>query len=186
MFKSKTLGRLTVQIPDQNNRYTLVTETSIPLPEGGLLYSGLLSPVNDNRSAETQLFVSNDLLKYTFTKKISQDKYEVGIGLPFSQKIFELVYSTHSDNPYSFYGTATDLRTGKIYKFTWQETEEPAILGTLLLIIAGIAAVVCSLADIVGLIANWQCKRVKVNYGVQFIWQKKELDITCGVECVEK
>ena len=186
MFKSKALGTLTVQIPDQNNRYTWITETSIPLLEGGLLYSGVLSPVNDSRSAETQILVNDDLRKYTFTKKMAEGKYEVGIGLPFPEKTIEITLFTHSDNNQSFYGVAKDLRTGKTYKFTYLDVNEPLTTGTVVIIAAGVAAIAGAIVDIVGMIANWQCKKVKVNYGLNFSWQKKELDIGCSVDCVEK
>jgi len=186
MFKSKILGTLTVQIPDQNNRYALITEISIPLLEGGLLYSGVLSPVNDNRSAETQFFVSNDILKYTFIKQIGPDKYEIGIGSPLSQKTFELLISSHSDDVQSFYGTSLDVKSGKIYKFAYSNATEPTLPGVIAFIILGIATLVGSLTDIVGLIADWQCKRVKVNYGLHFNGEKKELTFGCGVDCIDK
>jgi hypothetical protein len=186
MLKSKTLGTLTVQIPDQNNRYVLVTDVCIPLLEGGLLYSGVLSPVNDNRSAETQFFVSNDILKSTITKQTGSDKYEIGIGPALIQKNFELLISNHSDDVQSFYGTTLDVKTGKIYKFSYTSTGEPTLSGASSFIILGIATLVGSLTDIVGLIANWQCKRVKVGYGLNFNGEKKELNIGCKVDCIEK
>jgi len=186
MFTSKPLGLLTVQIPDEQNKYTLVAQSSMPLKDGGFLFAGVISPVDDDRSAEIIIHVQEQLLKHVYTKKISETQYEFGIGLPVPAKLFEMTIHTNSSDTQSFYGSVKNLVTEKTYKFSYTDLNEPLTIGGVVIILAGIAAICCALVDIIGLIANWRCKKVEVTYGISFSWKEKDLKVGCHVKCLDK
>ena len=185
MLHPEPLGFLTMQMPHEDRRYVMISEVSLSLLRGGLLYRGPFSPIDDPLVADINMYATNDLLQSAYAEKVSETEYIIGLGKPFPTERFKVQLHATPDHHGQFFGIVEKESTGEQAKFTYTDIHEPLTIGGITIIVVGIAGGLCALSLIVGLIANWNCKKVEVTYGFHASWTAKEFGIGCIVKCLD-
>lgn len=184
MFTGKTLGFLTVQLPDEDNRYIFSSEVSIPLLEGGLLYRGAFSPVDASDVMDVLVFANKSVLDMAHVDQEGVSEYVITLDIGNLNEQFNVSCTTAPEDPQQFYGLVENTLTNKRAKFNYKDIREPLVIGTTVLIVVGIAAVMCATNQIIGYFANRECRKVRVSYNFKF-WGKENQQLGCVVECLE-
>ena len=177
------LGVLSLQLEDKGRSISIITESAIPLVEGGLVYKGVISPIDDSRAPEIVTHVSPDVLASARSIRQSDTEYEVTIGPADQRERYFVTLRVAPGNPKQFFGLVKKEATGQTVKFVYNDINEPITAGGVIIVLVGIAAILCALSFIIGLIANWNCDKVEVRFG--FTAGKNETGMGCLVRCLE-
>jgi hypothetical protein len=130
------------------------------------------------------------------------DQYEVVIGnnldinnnpiIATSQILhYSVTIHEHVDNNQYLYGTVNTVSNGApgtAVAFSYRDLAEPVTLGVLAVVVVGVGAVTCVANQVIGLVANQQCKKVETVYGFKFNFKNPVFgsDIGCHVRCIDK
>ena len=117
MFTGKTLGFLTVQLPDEDNRYIFSSEVSIPLLEGGLLYRGAFSPVDASDVMDVLVFANKSVLDMAHVDQEGVGEYVITLDIGKLNEQFNVSCMTAPEDPQQFYGLVENTLTNKRAKF---------------------------------------------------------------------
>jgi len=173
-----------------------VLEVSIPLLEGGLSYRGFITNpahlfVTDLSAQVTKNVIDSARIKVVETKLAEPSDreytvYDVSLlGEQDSGGVFRATVHSPPEDPQQFFGLVDQAQ------FVYKDLRDPnpIIGGGVVIVVVGIAAVLCAFNQIVGRIANRKCKKVEVTYGLGFNFAQGVLPgdarIGCQVKCLE-
>ncbi|MEP0940146.1 MAG: hypothetical protein ABJH63_10555 [Rhizobiaceae bacterium] len=182
-FVEKPLGLLNVQLSNDDRRYMIAAKSGIPLHEGGVVFKGVVSPIDDARSMEIIYHVGPDILHGMYVDRVDANHYIVEAGPLHRRETFEITLQENSLDEQQVYCLVKNQATGASYKVVYTDFNEPVTAGTVIIIVGALVAIVCSLSLVIGLIANWSCKKVEVTFG--FKHKKGDWDVGCVVRCIE-
>lgn len=209
MFTSKPLGLLTIRLANQPTETAYDSDVSIPLLEGGLIYRGLFSAHGESITVDIR--ASKNLLDAVRTQYVepeepdprvgrrNPDVYHVIIGSnldidnnpspgapppnSYQVRVYESI-----DNSQLLYGSVGESAGPGLATFSYRDVDEPITLGVLAVVVVGVGAVTCISNQVIGYLANRQCKKLETVYGFKFNFGRPRFgsDIGCHVRCIER
>jgi len=199
MSAIKPLGNLVIQLPQDNNQYACFLQSGIPLLEGGILYHGLFSSIENTDTTTLQLHISKNVLDVTHysQREITSNtpegaiEYDVVIGVPSDTtvKTEELILAVHAsaEDTLLFHGTAAvAIAPGAPvldkYKFIYKDIHEPLTMGVIALVAVGVWGINCFYAQYNARIRPRTPKKIKTNVDYGLGIRGLKLGLQCTVE----
>ena len=185
MFTSKAHGVLTLKEIDVANSLMFTSEALMPLIDGGFLFRGVVKSPSEETPAIVSIGVSSGLLHSVHIEKTGNSTYSAFIIKDGVSKEYTISLNEHPDTDQQFFGIIKSHTCGRRVYFAYTDIREPITIGTITVILIGAASFLCTTAIIAGLIANWRCRKVEVNYGFRYNPETHRFELGCKVRCID-
>lgn len=179
-----THGFGTFHLEYEKESHLSVFQLNVPLVEGGLLFSGPFSSDHKDDAIDLLLHIGKEVVDLAYVRRIEEKSSSYLVSFRESvEEMWRIDLHASPFDPRQFYGTVQSPNGEKV-KFTYKDLDE-LVIGTVIVVIVGVAAVLCGLALIVGHLRTRQCKKIKLTYCVDHDFKKLKFTMKCNVECLD-